>query len=213
LKVVCVFADVLIVESESLPFLGSAATYDRRYGGLADAGYAAHPQPVDDAALARVEHRLTKAMRGTGAIILHDLVIPATGTTIDHLCISPTGITAIDVERDSEGGGRTGLVERVRRESQVVAAALTDALVEPDQVNAAVCRATRPEPLRSSSVGSVVVGGPRAVARAARRIRPGGEIDVQLALAVARSHLGYENQRAHRLTKPDGYETFAVISG
>ncbi len=46
----------------------------------------------------------------------------------------------------------------------------------------------------------------------ARRIRPGGEIDVQLALAVARSHLGYEHQRAHRLSKPDGYETFLGAS-
>jgi Nuclease-related domain len=210
LKVRPISADVRIVESESLPFIGSAPTYDRRYGGLADAGYAAHPVAVDDAALERVERRLIKALRGTGAIVLHDLVVPATGTTIDHLCISPTGITAIDVERDSEGGGRSGLVERVRRESQVVAAALTDALVEPDQVTAAVCRATRPEPRRSASVGSVVIGGPRAVARAARRIRPGGEIDVQLALAVARSHLGYENQRAHRVTKPDGYLTFAI---
>jgi hypothetical protein len=172
----------------------------------------AHPHPVDDAALARVEQRLTKGMRGSGAIILHDIVVPATGTTIDHLCIAPNGITAIDVERDSEGGGRTELAERVRREAQVVAAALTDALVDPDQVSAAVCRATRPEPLRLASIGQVIVGGPRAVARTVRRGYVGGEIDVQLALAVARSHLGYENQRAHRITKPDGYETFVVVS-
>jgi hypothetical protein len=90
----------------------------------------------------------------------------------------------------------------------VVAAALTDALVEPDQVSAAICRASRPEPLRLASIGDIIVGGPRAVARAARRVAPGGEIDVQLALAVARNHLGYEHQRAHRVSKPDGYETY-----
>ena len=57
------------------------------------------------AALERIEQRLIKGLRGVGAAILHDLAIPATGTTIDHLCIAPTGITAIDVERDSEGDG------------------------------------------------------------------------------------------------------------
>jgi hypothetical protein len=196
------------VESESLPFVGAPAYDLRHHGGFSDPAVAAHPHPVDDATLARVEQRLVKAMRGTGAVILHDLVVPATGTTVDHLCIAPTGITAIDVERDPEAGGRPALAERARRESQVIAAALTDALVEPDQVGAAICRATRPEPLRSATIGDIIVGGPRIVARAARRVRPGGEIDVQLALAVARKHLGHEHQRAHRVSKPDGYETF-----
>jgi hypothetical protein len=197
------------VESESLPFIGSAPAYDmRRHGGFSEPAYAAHPHPVDDAALARVEQRLVKSLRGTGGIILHDLAIPATGTTVDHLFIGPNGIAAIDVERDPDAGGRAALAERVRREAQVVAAALTDALVEPDQVSASICRASRPEPLRLASIGDIIVGGPRAVARAARRVAPGGEIDVQLALAVARNHLGYEHQRAHRVSKPDGYETY-----
>jgi hypothetical protein len=201
------------VESESLPLIGSAPAYDlRRHGGYGEPAIAAHPRPVDDASLERVEQRLVKAMRGVGAVIVHDLVIPATGTTVDHLCITPAGVTAIDVERDPEAGGRAALAERVRRESQVVAAALTDALVEPDQVSAAICRATRPEPLRAATIGDIVVGGPRAVARAARRSRSNGEVDVQLALAVARSHLGHEHQRAHRVTKPDGYETFLGAS-
>jgi hypothetical protein len=212
LKVLRGNAEEIVVESESLPLIGSAPAYDlRRHGGFSEPAIAAHPRPVDDEMLAKVEHRLTKALRGTGAVVLHDILIPATGTTVDHLCIAPSGITAIDVERDREAGGRDELAERVRREGQVIAAALTDALVEPDQVTSAICRATRPEPLRLSSIGNVMVGGPRAVARAARRVRPGGEIDVQLALAVARSHLGHEHQRAHRVSKPDGYETFAIV--
>jgi hypothetical protein len=210
LKLGAVSADGRDVESESLPLLGSVPAYDlRRHGGLSEPAVAAHPCPVDDAALERIEQRLSKGLRGTGAVILHDIAIPATGTVIDHLCIAPSGITTIDVERDSDGDGRAYLVDRVRRESQVVAAALTDALVDPDSVSAAICRAGRPESMRAASVGDVAIGGPRALARMARRRCRGDEIDVQLALAVARSHLGHEHQRAHRISKPDGYLTFA----
>lgn len=194
-------ADSQGVESESLPLLGSAPAYERgRAGGFAEPAV----RSVDEPALARVEQRLIKGLRGVGAAILHDIAIPATGTTIDHLCITPSGITAIDVERDSEGDGRDYLVERVRRESQVVAAALTDALVGAEDVSAAVCRSGRPEPLRPTMAGEIVVGGPRALARMARRGR-GDKIDVQLALAVARNQFGLEHQRSLRISKPDGF--------
>ena len=198
-------ADSQSVESESLPLLGSAPAYDRsRTGGLADPGLRA----IDEPALARVEQRLVKGLRGVGAAILHDVAVPATGTTIDHLCITPTGITAIDVERDSEGEGRDYLIDRVRRESQVVAAALTDALVGIDDVSAAVCRSVRPEPLRPTMAGDIIIGGPRALARIARRGQPRISIDVQLALAVARNQFSHEHQRALRLSKPDGFLAF-----
>jgi hypothetical protein len=195
-------ADSQSVESKSLPLLSSAPAYDRkRIGGFSDPAL----RSVDEPALLRVEQRLIKGLRGVGAAILHDVAIPATGTTIDHLCITPTSITAIDVERDSEGDGRAYLIDRVRRESQVVAAALTDALVGIDDVSAAVCRSVRPEPLRPSLAGEIIIGGPRALARIARRGRPGDKIDVQLALAAARNHFGLEHQRALRLSKPDGF--------
>lgn len=188
------------MESKSLPVLGSSPAYELRR-----AEPAAPSRPIDVTVLERVEQRLTKGMRGVGAAILHDLVIPATGTTIDHLCIAPTGVTTIDVERDSDGEGREYLAERVERESQVIAAALTDALVDPEMVFAAICRATRPEPMRASAIGDVVVGGPRALTRIARRGRPGDQVDVQLALAVVRSQFGRSDQRALRITKPDGF--------
>ena len=189
-------ADRQNVESESLPLIGSAPAYDRpRSTGLA----------ADEAALERIEQRLVKGLKGIGAAILHDLVIPATGTTIDHLCIAPNGITAIDVEHDSDGDGRTYLIDRVRRESQVVAAVLTDALVDPEMVSGAICRAVRPEPLRAASASGVVISGPRTLARIARKGRSGEEVDVQLALAVARNHFGHDHQRALRISKPDGF--------
>lgn len=190
------------MESESLPLLGSAPAYDRkRIGGFSDPA----SRSVDEPALIRVEQRLIKGLRGVGAAILHDVAIPATGTTIDHLCITPASITVIDVERDSEGEGREYLIDRVRRESQVVAAALTDALVGVEAVSASLCRSGRPEPLRPTLAGDVVIGGPRALARIARRGRPGEKLDVQLALAAARNHFGLEHQRALRLSKPDGF--------
>ena len=198
-----VSADVPGVESESLPLLGSSPAYDLRRHATAEP--VAHSRPIDGATMERIEQRLTKGMRGVGAAILHDLAIPATETTIDHLCIAPSGITAIDVERDSDGDGREFLIERVERESQVVAAVLTDALVEPELVSGAICRPARPEPLRAATVGDILIGGPRAIARIARRGRTPGEIDVQLALAVVRSHFGHEDQRSLRITKPDGF--------
>ncbi len=183
------------VESESLPLIGSTPSYDRP----------ASPRAADEAALERIEKRIVKGMRGVGAAILHDVAIPATGTTIDHLCIAPFGVTAIDVERDGDADGRAYLVDRVRRESQVVAAALTDALVGPEMVAGAICRVARPEQLRAQSAAGVVISGPRTLARIARRGVSSGQIDVQLALAVARNQFGHEHQRALRLSKPDGF--------
>ena len=185
--------------------IGSTPAYElRRRGGFAEPA-STGARPIDAAVLERIEQRLIKGMRGVGAAILHDIAIPATGTTIDHLCIAPSGITAIDVERDGEGDGRNYLVERVEREAQVVAAVLTDALIAPELVSGAICRGTRPEPLRASMIDDVVVGGPRALARIARRGQGSDVIDVQLALAVARNHLGHSapartaDQQARRL--------------
>jgi hypothetical protein len=189
-------ADGRGVESESLPLIRSTPAYDLS---------TTPARAADDAALERIEQRLVKGMKGVGAAILHDLAIPATGTTIDHLCIAPFGITAIDIERDGDGEERAYLVDRVRRESQVVAAALTDALVGPEMVTGAICRSVRPEPLRAQSAAGVVISGPRTLARMARRGVSGEPIDVQLALAVARNQFGHEHQRALRISKPDGF--------
>jgi hypothetical protein len=185
--------------------IGSTPAYElRRRGGFAEPA-STGSRSIDTAVLERIEQRLIKGMRGVGAAILHDIAIPATGTTIDHLCIAPAGITAIDVERDGEGDGRTYLVERVEREAQVVAAVLTDALVSPELVSGAICRGARREPLRASMIGDVAIGGPRSLARIARRGDSSDVIDVQLALAVARNHLGHAHQRALRISKPDGF--------
>lgn len=198
------------VESESLPAFGSAPAYDLRRGaGLELPEHVARPVPrrLDALSLERVEQRLIKALRGCGATIVHDLAVPSTATTIDHLCITPQGVIAIDVEREIDGYGREALVARVERESEVLTGVLADALLEPDQISAAICRAARPEPLRAGSVGAISIGGPRSLARMVRRGRPGKPVDVQLALAVVRSRLGHEHQRHHRMTRPDGFAT------
>jgi hypothetical protein len=208
LKGIVLFTDVQTVESESLPAFGSVPAYDRHRGaGLNLPEHVARPVPrqLDAVSLERLERRLVKSLRGCGAAIVHDVVVPSTATTIDHLCITPHGITAIDIEREPDGYGREALIARLGRESDAVATLLADALVEPEQISAAVCRAARPEPLRATSVGSVKIGGPRTVAKIARRARPGKEVDVQLVLAVVRSRLGHEHQRAHRVTRPDGF--------
>ncbi len=192
------------MESESLPLRGTAPAYERP--GPADATLPEERfEPVvDDAGLERVERRLVKHLSGAGLLILHDLAVPATATTIDHLCVGSNAVTVIDVER-APGDGRADLVDRVLRETEILAAVLHEAGVRTEQIGGAICRSTRAPSLRASSAGPIVIGDPRAVARLAKRRRSERPIDVQLALAVVRDRLGHEGQRSHRCTRPDGF--------
>jgi hypothetical protein len=191
------------VESESLPRLGTASGYELR--SRTGETLTAQPELVDLEVLERTEQRLVKHLRGAGIFVLHDLAVPATATTIDHLCIGANGITAIDVERAPDHG-RAELVGRVMRETEILGAILGEAEVRAEQICGAVCRSGRGISLRpsSKSTGAITIGDVRGVAKLARRARCGGPIDVQLALALVRTRLGREDQRSHRITR-DGF--------
>ncbi len=195
------------MESESLPRLGSAPTYDLGAGADATAPAHAMGDRLDDAALERIERRIAEYARGGGLLIVHDIAVPATATAIDHLCIGPNGVTAIDVERSRDGHGRAELADRVLRETEILAAVLAEVGVGSDSIRGAICRSRRGMPALGfgGSHGSIAIGEERAVARVARRQVKGRRIDVQLALAVVRNRLGREDQRSHRLTRPDGF--------
>jgi len=196
------------VESESLPRLGSTPSYDLPAQADAAAPAASLGEQLDAAALERIEHRIARHLRGSGMLIVHDLAVPATATTIDHLCIGPNAITAIDVERSRDGHGRGELTERLLRETEILAAILTEAEVGSDRIRGAICRSRGAVPalgLGGSRAGSIAIGDERVVAKVARERGAGRRVDVQIALAVVRNRLGREGQRSHRLTRPDGF--------
>lgn len=199
LKVWRAAADGGSVESESLPLLGTAPSHEAR-----SAAHAGAPELIDLGALERIERRIVRHLRGSGVLIVHDLAVPATATTIDHLCIGPNAITAIDVERSAHGDGRTELVGRVMRETEILAAILGEAGVRAEQIAGGVCRQGRALGLRAARTGAITVCDARGAAKLARRARCGRPIDVQLAAAVVRNRLGYEGQRSHRVTR-DGF--------
>jgi Nuclease-related domain len=188
------------VESKSLTGLPPASTYELRPRADEVAAYAV----LDENALEAIKRRLAKHLRGSGVLMLHDLAVPAAASTIDHLCIGPNGITAVDVERSPGGRDREELVHRVSRETEIVAAVLSEAGIQSDQISGAVCQTGRLKsfmPGASSSEG-IVVGPPRRVAKVTRAERAGRPLDVQLALAVVRTRLGHAGQRSYAITRP-----------
>lgn len=196
------------MESESLPRLGSAPSYELRSRGGVTAPAAPLGKQLAAGDLDLIERRIAKHLRGSGVLIVHDIAVPATATTIDHLCIGANAITAIDVERSRDGHGRGELTDRVLRETEILAAILTEAGIASDRIRGAICRSRRGLPalgLGSTTAGSITIGDERTVARVARRAAKGRSLDIQLALAVVRNRLGREGQRSHRLTRPDGF--------
>jgi hypothetical protein len=157
---------------------------------------------LDDNALERIKRRIAKHLRKSGVLILHDIAVPATSTTIDHLCIGPNGITAIDVERTPKGDDREAVIRRVSRETEILAAILTEAGIESERISGAVCETGR-WAARGSTEDGITVGDPRQVAKVARSDRGGRPLDVQLALAVVRNRLGREGQRSYSITRPE----------
>ena len=185
------------MESESLTGLPGTRVYELRARTLE------HEPPhavLDEASLQRIKGRLAKHLRGTGVLMLHDLAVPATATAIDHLCIGPSGVTAIDVER--EGHDRETLVRRVTRETEILGAILMEAGIGSHQIGGAVCLSGRRLGSRGSTRNGIAFGHPRRVAKFASADRGGRHLDVQLALAVVRNRLGFEDQRAYAITRP-----------
>ncbi len=186
------------VESESLTGLPATRAYEARPRAQTEARYAI----LDEKSLDRIKRRIAKHLRGSSVLMLHDLAVPATATTIDHLCIGPNGITAIDVERARAGQDREALVRRVTRETEILAAILTEAGVRSEQIGGAVCQTGRGLGLSRPTANGITFGDARRVAKFARNDRGCRPLDVQLALAVVRQRLGYEGQRSYRITRP-----------
>ena len=189
-------ADVVTdVESESLTGLPATRAYELRpRANEYDPSHAV----VSAKALARVKGRLSSHLRGSNVLMIHDLAIPATATTIDHLCIGPNGLTVVDVDR---AGDREILVRRVTRETEILAAVLTEAGIGSERIKGAVCQTGR-LPGGGATVHGIPFGQPRRVAKFARSDRGGRPLDVQLALAVVRHRLGFEGQRSFGITRP-----------
>ena len=183
------------VESESLTGLPATRAYGLR--PRVDEYDASHVV-LDAKALARVKEGLAKHLQGSGVLMLHDLAVPATSTTIDHLCIGPNGLTVVDVDR---AGDREVLVRRVTRETEILAAVLTEAGIGSERIKGAVCQTSR-LPNRGTTLHGIPFGQPRRVAKFARADRGGRPLDVQLALAVVRNRLGFEGQRSFGITRP-----------
>jgi hypothetical protein len=187
------------VESESLTGLPATRAYElRQHAAEHEHSYAV----IDQSSLERIKRRIAKHLRGSGVLMLHDLAVPATATTIDHLCIGPNGVTAIDIERAREGDGRAALVRRVSRETEILAAILTEAGIRSEQISGAVCQTGRFAGLRGSNAHGITFGDPRRVAKVARSDRGARPLDVQLALAAVRNRLGFEGQRSYSITRP-----------
>jgi Nuclease-related domain len=132
--------------------------------------------------------KLEQHLRGQGVGLLHDRRIPGSRANIDHLAIGPGGVTVIDTKRlrgkvrVRHGGGlftprhqtltvngrdRTKLVSGVQWQVRVVERVLGGGY----SVQGALCFInTDGLPLLGrSGVDDVMVNGPRAVARLARR--------------------------------------------
>jgi hypothetical protein len=187
------------VESESLTGLPATRAYELHPRA------AEHDLPhavLDDSALERIKGRIAKHLQGSGVLMLHDLAVPATSTMIDHLCIGPHGVTAIDVARAREGDHRETLIHRVTRETEILGALLTEAGIRSEQIAGAVCHSGRWSGPRSTTSNGIAFGHPRRVAKIARSSRGGRMIDVQLTLAVVRNRLGFAGQRSYAITRP-----------
>ena len=184
------------MESESLTGLQASRAYELRPRAVEDdTAYAV----IDPKELERAKRAIAKHLRGSGVLMLHDLAVPATSTTIDHLCIGPNGITVVDIERTTD---RETLVRRVTRETEILAAVLTEAGIRSERIRGAVCQTGRLSAVRASTLHGVPFGGPRKVAKVAASDRGGRPLDVQLALAVVRNRLGFEGQRSFGITRP-----------
>lgn len=201
------------MEIKSLPRIGTPPILNR----AARRTLVNHPaQTVNGAAAAlqRTERELVRHLKGSGALVIHDVAVPDTGTVIDHLCVSDDGVTAISVaEREGRAkirgdrlfvgrDDRTDLVCEVGDQVAVLEGLLGEVGASPGAVVGAVCWAVdRHAPARGLELDAITIGSPRRVAKLVRRDGEHEILDVQLIAALARSRLGHEAQRSYRVTR------------
>ncbi len=185
------------MQTSSLPFdtgvgklrRSRPITVPQRPGGERD------PEQVE-----RADRRLARRLQASGVLLLHDLSLPGSGLTIDHLAVGPGGVTVIETEsaagraRVRDGRlligieDRSELIAGVHRRIEAVAAALADAGIARAEVAGAICW-SEPEPIvpwRALTVEGVLVDGAPGVAKLARRRGPMRAPDVELAAATLR---------------------------
>jgi len=141
----------------------------------------------------RVGARLAKYLHGDDVRLLHDRSVPRHGrANIDHLAVGPGGVTVIDakthhgkirVERVGglfsprrsvlriAGRDQTRLIDGVERQIELVRAALASFGEDSIDVRGALCfpAADGLPLLQQLSVRGIVIDGPKAVAKLARR--------------------------------------------
>jgi hypothetical protein len=137
---------------------------------------------------ARLAARLTELTGDRGVVLLHDRRMPRGRANIDHLAVGPGGVTAIDannlsgtVSVEHHGGllrprttrllvagrDRTNLVEGVGRQVDAARAALSECGFADVDVCGVLCfvEVDGLPLLRSLRVGSVLIDGPKPIAR------------------------------------------------
>jgi hypothetical protein len=139
----------------------------------------------------RAAARLERLLAGTGVVLMHDRRMPGARANIDHLAVGPGGLTVIDTKRltgrvEVRGRGehaelrvggrrRSKLLDGAQRQLAAVMAAAPGV-----DVRAALCfvETSGLPVLRRLEPRGILVDGPRAVARLARRPGPLGERDI-----------------------------------
>lgn len=201
------------MEIKSLPRIGTPPILNR----AARRGLVEYGEPVVNgaaAAMQRTERELLRHLKGSGALVIHDVAVPDTGTVIDHLCVGDDGVTAISVApregRARIRGGRlfvgrddrTDLVCEVGDQVAVLERLLGEVGTAAGAVVGAVCWAVdRHGPARGLDLDAVTIGSPRRIAKLVRRSTEHEVLDVQLVAALARCRLGREAQRSYRVTR------------
>lgn len=179
-------------------------------GGLGPIDYGIDREPDPERALRHgadgeqlTAKRLERHLRGTGVVVLHDLLIPGIRTRIDHVAVGPGGVTVIASRnyegtaelRDGElflGGrrqarvidglaGQLGLVRMVLVEAQVHGADLTAALSLTNLDGRSLGD--------SLKIDRILIDNPKRVARLAARAPAAEPLDVERAADALRTRL------------------------
>ncbi len=149
----------------------------------------------------RAGRRLSRRLQGSRVLLLHQLAVPGSELTVDHLAVGPGGITVIVSEpaagraRVSDGrlliGGedRSEVIAGVLARVEAVTAALANAGIARAEVAGALCwdSAEATVPWRALSLDGVLIDGASGVAKLARRRGSMRSQDVELAAATLRA--------------------------
>lgn len=152
----------------------------------------------------RTGKRLDSLLGRHSVDVLHDLCVPGSRANIDHVCVGPGGVTVIDsknrrgrlrLERGELWLGdyrRPELAGGVLKQVAVVEAVLEGAGLGDLDVRGALCwlRNQGLPGLGTISAQGVLIGGPRQIAKLARREPAGPAVDVDVVSELIGRELG-----------------------